>query len=1141
MILALVVMIAMPMFAERVQPETARKVATTFLNNNGAKANQLTDLTKEAGFSNLYIFNAQQGFVVMAADDCVQPILGYSLTGHFRTENMPSNVSGWLQGYNDEIQFAIDNKLKATPETAQLWKDLSEGNSKAAKATVIVDALIQTTWDQDPIYNKFCPYNSDEDELTVTGCVATAMAQIMRYWEYPAQGTGSHTYNHTAYTDSYGYHAGYGQLSANFSNTTYDWANMPLSLSASSTTEQIDAVATLMYHCGVSVEMDYGIGSVGGSGAYSSDIPYALTTYFRYKSGVSYKEKRSYNTNNWNNLIKTELDAGRPVEYNGSGSGGGHAFVCDGYDNSNYFHFNWGWSGSNDGFYSLSNLVPGSGGSGGGSYSFTSDQSAVIGIQPKACTASAPTNLAITLEGRTSVLTWNMANNAVSYSIYRDGSLIANTTNTTYSDIDLSYGTYAYYVKSVDSNGAKSSQTTTVTVSVQPLATNLTIIQNSNNAILNWTEPEWCIPQTDNEVLTYGDGSIAYRYGADDGSKYYVGQRYPTSLLASNKVLYKVTFYAVEAGNFTLLVYTSNPNANYPDSPAVLEQPVNTSLSGWVDIEVTTPLQLDETKDLWVFIYDPEGKEAPFAIGTYSGSNGLYFSYDPYDPTTAMGSNSSYAVLIRTCIADGAFTYNLYDNTTTVAQNLSGTSYTVSNIANNTAHLYTLKTNTANGMTGASNMAGLTLGNASLSSLTMNANDKMIVTEDSKLTVSGTLSDVNADNLILENGAQLVNSSTGVQATVKKNITAYTQDGGWCLLASPFTDDNTPTVDNGLLANEYDLYTFDQSQNKEWRNYEAQNFDIVNKTGYLYANSGNPTLTFMGTLAANVTATSLAYDANAIFKGFNLIGNPYPCNAYVNRSFYVMNGDGSEFTLGSNPIPPCSAILVQAQGTEESVTFSKNASKNEPNIAIAVTKANTRDNAIIDQARVCFNEKDQLMKYTLNDRNGRLYIPQNGQDFAAAYANGGNEMPINFKAAKNGTYTISIEAEGLELDYLHLIDNMTGADIDLLALLQAQGPANYTFEAKTTDYALRFRLVFNDNTTDGSSTGSGTFAYISDGNIIIINNAGEATLQIVDMMGRVVVEGDAINHVSTNGMTSGVYVLRLINGENVRTQKIVID
>ena len=365
-----------------------------------------------------------------------------------------------------------------------------------------------------------------------------------------------------------------------------------------------------------------------------------------------------------------------------------------------------------------------------------------------------------------------------------------------------------------------------------------------------------------------------------------------------------------------------------------------------------------------------------------------------------------------------------------------------------------MKTNYYGGETEASNKIGFAKGNVNLATLGLSENDKMTVTENSTLTVSGTLSDVNTDNLILENGAQLINSSTDVQATVKKNITAYTQNGGWHLLASPI-ESVTPTVNNGLLANNYDLYSFDLSEELEWRNIKDGAFNTIdNKTGYLYANSSDQTLSLEGTLVANTTATTLTYDNNAAFKGFNLIGNPYPCNTYVDRSFYVLNEDGSDFTLGSNPIPPFSAILVQAQGTGESVSFNKNTSKSDPNIAIAVAKANTSGNAIIDQARVSFNEKDQLIKYNLSGQNGKLYIPQNGQDYAVAYANEERELPINFKATKNGNYTISIETEGLELGYLHLIDKLTGNDVDLLKT------PSYTFEAKTKDSLERFTLTF---------------------------------------------------------------------------------
>ena len=220
---------------------------------------------------------------------------------------------------------------------------------------------------------------------------------------------------------------------------------------------------------------------------------------------------------------------------------------------------------------------------------------------------------------------------------------------------------------------------------------------------------------------------------------------------------------------------------------------------------------------------------------------------------------------------------------------------------------------------------------------------------------------------------------------------------------------------------------------------------------------------------------------------------------------------------------------MKAISENESVVFNKTtsakstASRNCIDLVISQGKAN------VDRARVRLNEGIGMEKFSLNDNRSQISLWQNGQDLAVAYVNGSTEMPVNFKASKNGTYTISIESESLNLDYLHLIDNMTGEDIDLLTT------PNYTFEAKTTDYASRFRLVFsNYEDVDGDNE---TFAYINNGTIIVHQ---EGTLQIVDMTGRMVMKGDAINRVSTNGMTPGVYVLRLINGEKVSTQKIVV-
>lgn len=330
-----------------------------------------------------YVFSTEnQGFVIVAGDDCIIPILGYANEGAFDPDNIPPTMQKWLEGYKAEIRYAIENHIVASPEVQAEWQALQSGVGSMKSQTMAssVAPLITTKWDQAPYYNDLCPY--DYQERTVSGCVATAMAQVMKFWNFPATGFGFHSYNHSTY----------GTLSANFGSTTYNWADMPDQLTSSSTSTQKNAVATLMYHCGVAVEMNYNIAANGGSGAMTICSGYnnctasaedALKTFFGYKTTLQGIHKRDYTSSNWINLLKTELDAGRPIVYAGRGNEGGHCFVCDGYENNNYFHFNWGWSGQNDGYFALTALNPGSGGAGGGSYTFTDEQRAIIGIEPE--------------------------------------------------------------------------------------------------------------------------------------------------------------------------------------------------------------------------------------------------------------------------------------------------------------------------------------------------------------------------------------------------------------------------------------------------------------------------------------------------------------------------------------------------------------------------------------------------------------------------------------------------------------------------------------------------------------------------------------------------------------------------------------
>jgi hypothetical protein len=428
------VFISSLVFAKQVDEQTARSVGQHFLATRVANAVFKSQVSLERVSLSLpgdqqerpgyYIFNTagQNGFVIIAADDAVKPVLAYSTERSFDPENLSPEVSYWLEGYRSQIQYAEEHNLAQTPSIRAAWADLTKPVKPAAKEFKVVSSfpLVQTQWDQSPNYNDMCPYDNQYNDRTVTGCVATGMAQVVKYWNSPATGSGFHSYNSQSY----------GTLSADFGSTTYQWNSMPNSISSAN-----DAIATLMFQLGVSVDMSYGVGSQGGSAAYvvSSQSPiqncaeYALKTYFGYTNcqGVV---REGYSDNQWIALLKGELDNSRPILYAGFGSGGGHCFVCDGYDQNNMFHFNWGWSGAYDGYFEINSLNPGGVGTGGGTGGFNSGHQAVIGIQGSGGGGGGGTTNNMSLYANVS-----MANTTLTYgdafTVHCD---IANTGTTTF-------------------------------------------------------------------------------------------------------------------------------------------------------------------------------------------------------------------------------------------------------------------------------------------------------------------------------------------------------------------------------------------------------------------------------------------------------------------------------------------------------------------------------------------------------------------------------------------------------------------------------------------------------------------------------------------------------------------------------------
>ncbi|MBQ2499429.1 MAG: C10 family peptidase, partial [Bacteroidales bacterium] len=336
------------MFANPVDVNTAKNLGAKYLRNNVLSAKDVADVelayifSGEDGTPYLYVFNHENGYVVVAADDCAHPILGYCEDTPFDANNIPDGVKYFLGHFGRQIQHAIDNDIVADEEIASQWDLLrKEGVIMKTRMEKSVEPLISTTWDQDWPYNYYAPACSSywTNNHCYAGCVATAMSQVMKFWNWPVTGVGEHTYS----TSSYG-----GTLSANFGATTYDWAIMPSSCSSPNAGAQ--AVALLMYHCAIAVDMDF---SPNGSGAHTEDVAPAVINHFRYGSCTYVDARDSYSRTAWEDKLIAQLDRGFPMVYAGSDTDGGHAFDCDGYNNQRYFHFNLGWSGQGNIYYQI--------------------------------------------------------------------------------------------------------------------------------------------------------------------------------------------------------------------------------------------------------------------------------------------------------------------------------------------------------------------------------------------------------------------------------------------------------------------------------------------------------------------------------------------------------------------------------------------------------------------------------------------------------------------------------------------------------------------------------------------------------------------------------------------------------------------
>ena len=468
--------------------------------------------------------------------------------------------------------------------------------------------------------------------------------------------------------------------------------------------------------------------------------------------------------------------------------------------------------------------------------------------------------------------------------------------------------------------------------------------------------------------------------------------------------------------------------------------------------------------------------------------------------------------------------------------------------------------------------------------------DKHVVRSGVTLTVIGEANCSAPNHLILEDGAQFIHNAGTVNATMRKNIEGYVADGGWYTLAFPMA--NPDLAQTNILTANYDLYAYDEAADLEWVNQKAyqDDFDFNSGSGYLYAHNPSFVMRMSGTLnSGNYTETvDLSYgNSLANMRGFNLLGNPtahdigFTKSGSVSDGYYYLNNSNAWVYETGNTVPVGRGFLVKANAENQTVTLNpQNRGESRENgqyLCISIGE---------EKAYVKLDEGVSMPLVDFKGQHASFYLTQGHERFAMLVRDGAEALDLSFEARQSGTFTLSADTQGLDLDYLHLIDNLTGADVDLLTppafghplsegeaqsgaelgsdrpatdsrtpggqgesktpagvppLQRGQGGFNYTFTAKTTDYASRFRLVFSSEVA-GEAACEPPFAYISNGNIVITADAGDATLQIVDMMGRVIASyGGHTRYVTTNGMLAGVYVLRLINGDKVRVQKIVIE
>lgn len=526
----------------------------------------------------LYVGADGTGFALLSDDDCVRPLLGYSLINPFPVEAMPEHVAAWLEGYQREIASAKTFDNGSSGRVRDEW-DVLLGRRPVRKTVSEVAPLLKTRWNQNNGYNNQCPFDSAANTRCYTGCVATAAAQVMKYWNHPEVGRGSHSYTHPKY----------GTLSAVFDTTHYQWSRMSNAISAGTTPERIAAMAQLMAHVGIAVDMTYGPNS---SGAHTNPLgnvqrassETALKEYFCYNPALFTAYKEGFSDADWRALIDGDLDASRPVLYDGYGPSGGHAFVLDGRDSMGLYHFNWGWGGSGNGYFTLDSLAPMS------NASFSQLNSAIFHVYPVTVNETTAT-----LIGVSSNLSRGTVSGSGTYSVDTMRVLLLATANPGYR--------FDHWTSGNPANPIITSPTNDI----------------SDTAVF--------VPIHRDSVGYCRNNGIAYKNLTDEDSVEW-GIRIPHEYLVGKQRLREVHFWTYEAsGPYHLRLYRGEqPSADnffYSDSLMATGYGMNI-----YPIPADLAIDFADTTPLWVTIY-AKGSPFPISYSHYTGTpDGSWVRYN---------------------------------------------------------------------------------------------------------------------------------------------------------------------------------------------------------------------------------------------------------------------------------------------------------------------------------------------------------------------------------------------------------------------------------------------------------------------------------------------------------------------------------